>query len=208
MRTSTIDRYLRAQDGFDRVVAALPTDRWDEPSACAEWTARDVLGHVVWGQDLVRHLATGRPFSSTIGAPGAPHPGTLIGPDPLGTWRAARAASLPALTPQALARIVSLEAFGEVPLEAFVTALVTDFLAHTWDIGRPAGIDVRLDPELVPGCFAWSRTLDLRGPGGIGPELTPPTDADEQTRFLAYLGRGESTLPAACVRGGAGRASL
>jgi uncharacterized protein (TIGR03086 family) len=195
MPATTMDRYVRAQDGFDRVVAALPADRWDTPSACAGWTARDVLGHVVWGQYFVRHLATGEPFTSEEGAPGAPHPGTLIGLDPLGTWRAARAESLPTLTPEALTRIVKLQALGEVPLEEFVTALLTDFLAHTWDIGRPAGIDVRLDPELVPDSFAWSRSRPLRFPGGIGPELTPPADADEQTRFLAYLGRGEETLP-------------
>lgn len=186
----TMDRYTRSQDGFDRIVAAVPHDRWDAPSACSEWSARDVLGHVVWGQDLVRHLATGQPFESRIGAPGAPHPGQLIGAEPLGTWRAARAATAAVLTPAALDRVVTLEAFGQVPLRAFVTALVTDFLAHTWDIGHPLGLDVRLDPDLVPGCFAWSRQMDLRGPGGIGPELTPPAGADEQTRFLAYLGRG------------------
>ena len=193
--TTTKDRYVRAQDGFDRIVAALPADRWDERSACTEWTHRDVLGHVVWGQELVRHLATGRVFESGTGAPGAPNPGQLIGDDPLGTWRAARAASLPTLTAEGLARIVSLPRFGgDVPLEAFVTALVTDFLAHTWDIGHPAGLDVRLDPDLVPGCFAWARGLNLRGPGAIGPELTPPPGADEQTRFLAFLGRG-ATAP-------------
>ena len=187
---NTMDRYVRAQEGFDRVVAALPADRWDGPSACTRWTARDVLGHVVWGQDLVRHLATGQEFTSEVGAPGAPNPGQLIGADPLTTWRAARDASLPTLTPEALARIVTLRAFGEVPLAAFVTALVTDFLAHTWDIGHPAGIDVRLDPDLVPGCFEWSRNLAMpRTPDGIGPEVVPPPGADLQTRFLAYLGR-------------------
>jgi uncharacterized protein (TIGR03086 family) len=188
------NRYTRAQDGFDRIVSALPLDRWDDPSACSEWSARDVLGHVVWGQELVRHLATGQPFESQVGAPGAPNPGQLIGADPLGTWRAARAAADAVLTAEALARVVALRAFGEVPLEAFVTALVTDFLAHTWDIEYPAGLDVRLDPDLVPGCFAWSRQFEMRVPGGIGPELTPPAGADEQTRFLAYLGRG---VPAA-----------
>lgn len=190
----TIERYRRAQHGFDRVVAALPGDRWDEQSACSEWTHRDVLGHVVWGQDLVRHLATGREFTSEVGAPAAPHPGVVIGDDPLATWRAARDASVPTLTPEALGRIVTLQAFGRVPLEAFLTALVTDFVAHTWDIAYPAGLDARLDPELVPDCFAWARTFDMRVPGGIGPELTPPPDADEQTRFLAYLGRGDASL--------------
>lgn len=186
---NTLDRYVRAQEGFDLVVVAMPADRWDGPSACTEWTARDVLGHVVWGQDLVRHQAAGLPFASRVGAPGAPDPGRLIGDDPLGTWRAARDASLRTLTPESLARVVSLPAFGEVPLETFLTALVTDFLAHTWDIGYAAGIDVRLDRDLLPGCFAWSRERIVRRPGGIGPELTPPPGADEQARFLAFLGR-------------------
>ena len=188
--TTTMDRYVRAQDGFDRIVAAMPTDRWDEQSACTEWTHRDVLGHVVWGQDFVRHLATGTPFESSVGAPGAPDPGQLIGTDPLGTWRAARAASLPTLTAEGLARTVDLPAFGgEVPLEAFLRALVTDFLAHTWDIGHPAGLEVRLDQDLLPECAAWVRRFDLRRPGGLGAELVPPPGADEQTRFLALLGR-------------------
>jgi hypothetical protein len=59
-----------------RIVAALPADRWDDPSACSEWSNRDVLGHVVWGQHLVRHLATSVPYACDAGAPGAPNPGS------------------------------------------------------------------------------------------------------------------------------------
>lgn len=194
--TTTLDRYTRAQQGFDRVVAGLPAHRFDEPSACAGWTHRDVLGHVVWGQDLVAHLATGRAFDSAAGAPGAPNPGQLVVGDPLATWRAARDASLTMLSPAALDRVVTLRAFGRVPLETFLTALVVDFLAHTWDIGHPAGLDVRLDPGLVPDCFTWSREHEMRVPGGIGPELVAPSDADEQTRFLAFLGRGSGVTAA------------
>ncbi len=186
---TTLDRYIRAMDGFDRVVAAVPDDRWDGPSACTEWSARDVLGHVVWGQEMVRHLATGRQYDSRVGAPGAPDPGRLVGADPVGVWRAASASSVATLTPSALTRAVTLRAFGEVPLETFLEALTVDFLAHTWDIGHPAGIDVRLDPALVPGCFAWSREREMRAPGGIGPAVVPPPGADEQARFLAFLGR-------------------
>jgi uncharacterized protein (TIGR03086 family) len=190
----TLQRYTRAQDGFDRIVAAVPPDRWDTRSACPEWTLRDVLGHVVWGQELVRHLATGRTYASTVGAPGAPDPGQLIGADPVGTWRAARAATDPTLTPAALAGIVHLRAFGDGPLEGFLTALVTDFLAHTWDIADPLGIDVRLASDLVPGCFEWARRNVQRVPGGIGPDLVPPPGADAQTRLLAFLGRGAPAL--------------
>lgn len=135
--TNLLNQYRRAQDGFDAVVAAVPADRWDAVSACTEWTNRDVLGHVVWGQEFVRHLAARLVYESQAGAPGAPHPAELIPGDPVQTWREARAASVPALTEAALARPIHLRAFGEIPLAGFITALVTDFLAHTWDSDGP-----------------------------------------------------------------------
>ena len=186
---NTMESYRRAQDGFDAVLAAVPVDRWEAPSACTEWTVRDVAGHVIWGQELLRHWATGQEYANTTGAPGAPHPGEMTGSDPLATWRAARASALETLTDEALATVVSAGPLGEIPLEGFVTLLVTDHLAHTWDIGHALDIEVRLDPEVVPGSFDWSRRNIRRGPGAIGPELTPPPDADEQTRLLAFLGR-------------------
>lgn len=148
-----------------------------------------MFGHVVWGQELVAHLATGRPYDCTLGAPGAPNPGQLVPTDPVGTWRAVRATSTATLTPPALARVVALRRFGQVPLETFVTALITDFLAHTWDIATAAGREVHLDPTLVPGCLDWAHANIVRGPGAFGTERTAAPDADEQTRLLAFLGR-------------------
>jgi hypothetical protein len=48
---------------------------------------------------------------------------------------------------------------------------------------------VRLDPVLVPVAFDWALANVVRRPGFFGPEITPPADADEQTRMLAYFGR-------------------
>jgi uncharacterized protein (TIGR03086 family) len=189
---TVFENYLRAVDGFDRVVAAVPTDRWDTGSACTEWTNRDVLGHVTWGQDLVRHLATGVPFTSRTGAPGAPEPGVLVrGADPLPTWRAARDASVRTLTPDALARVVELRAFGTLPLAGFVEALTVDFLAHTWDIGSRVGVPVRLDADLVETGHRWAlvRLPGPRGPGGFDDPVEPGPGADDQERLLAFLGR-------------------
>jgi len=67
--------------------------------------------------------------------------------------------------------------------------LVTDHLAHAWDIGHALNLGVPLDAELIPGSFAWARDHIIRVPGLFGPEVTPPPDADEQTRWLAFLGR-------------------
>jgi uncharacterized protein (TIGR03086 family) len=185
----TMTSYRRAQDGFDAVLAAVPASQWNARSACTQWTVGDVAGHVIWGQEQLRHWATGQPYTNDAGAPGAPHPAQMTGPDPLATWRAARAAAAQTLTDEALRRLVRLPGLGEIPVAAVVTLLVTDHLAHTWDIGHALGLDLRRDVDLIAGSFAWARKNLLRAPGFFGPELTPRSNADEQTRWLAFLGR-------------------
>lgn len=184
-----LESYRRAQDGFDAVLATVPADKWDAPSACTEWSIGDVAGHVIWGQEALRHWATGQAYANTTGAPGAPHPAAMAGPDPVATWRAARAATSELLTEAALGRTVTLPGLGEIPLAAVVTLLITDHLAHTWDIANGLGLEVRLPAELIPDSFAWARQNVRRAPGFFGPEREPPAGADEQARWLAYLGR-------------------
>jgi uncharacterized protein (TIGR03086 family) len=184
-----MESYRRAQDGFDAMLAAVPADMWDAPSPCPGWTLRDVAGHVIWAQEQMRHWATGQDYDVTTGAPGAPRPGDLAAGDPLEIWRAARAETGKTLTDEALGRKVDIQGFGMVPLPAMITIWSHDELIHTWDVGHGLGIDVRLDPELVPASYAWAKENVLRRPGFFGPELSPPADADLQTRLLAFLGR-------------------
>ncbi|GAA5109679.1 TIGR03086 family metal-binding protein [Pseudonocardia adelaidensis] len=184
-----MQQYRRAQDEFDAVLAAVRPDQWDGPSACTEWTVRDVAGHAIWGQRRMRAWATGADYADRRGAPGAPHPRELAGPDPVPVWLSARAESVATLTPEALERTTTIPGMGEVPLAALVTLLTTDFVAHTWDIGHALGMDVRLEPALVTTAFDWARANVVRRPGFFGPELTPPAGSDEQIRMLAFLGR-------------------
>jgi uncharacterized protein (TIGR03086 family) len=184
-----MEQYRLALDELDAVLAAVPADRWDARSACAEWTVRDVAGHVAWAQLQMRAWATGEAVPERTGAPGSAHPGLMAGDDPVATWRAARAASVPTLTPEALGRTTSITGIGEVPLGAMVPLLITDAVAHTWDVGHAIGMKVELPPVLVATAFDWGRQHAVRRPGFFGPELTPPAGADEQTRMLACLGR-------------------
>jgi uncharacterized protein (TIGR03086 family) len=184
-----MQRYQRAQDGFDAVLAAVRPDQWDAPSACTEWTVRDVAGHVIWGQRQMRAWATGTDYPDGRGAPGAPHPGELAGADPVAVWRAARAESVPALTPEALGRTTSITGLGDVPLAEMVTLLTVDHVVHTWDVGHALGMDVRLDPTFVALVSDWAPSHVVRRPGFFGPEVTPPGGGDEQARMLGFLGR-------------------
>lgn len=187
-----VDAYRRAQDGFDAVLTMVRPDQWESPSACEGWTVRDVVGHVIWGQELVRHLATEQEYTSRAGAPGAEHPGELAGQDPLASWRAARAASVAILTDESLERPAPEQFVAAHPgaqLGHFLNVLLLDFLAHSWDVGYPLGIEVRLDPALVTASFTVAGEIVARGPGMFASEVTPPPGADEQTRWLAFLGR-------------------
>jgi uncharacterized protein (TIGR03086 family) len=133
--------------------------------------------------------ATGEADPPPTGAPGAPHPGVLAGDDPVATWREARASTDAVLTPETLARTTMLPGMGEIPVAAVTELLTCDLTVHTWDLGHPLGLAVRLPDPLVTATHEWGRAHAVRAPGYFGPELTPPPDADAQTRMLAFLGR-------------------
>jgi hypothetical protein len=93
------------------------------------------------------------------------------------------------LTDENLDRIISLPGLGDRPISAIVTIVFNDTFIHTWDIGHALGVDMQLPSDLVASSHAWARDNILRVPGFFGPELAPPPDVDEQTRWLAFLGR-------------------
>lgn len=185
----TTKAYERAQNGFDAVLGEVGADQWDRPSTCAGWTVRDVAGHVIWGQRQVRAWALDEDYQSPTGFPGSVRPGELAGDDPVATFREARAKADELLTADVLGRMLSLPGLGNIPVIGVLELLVTDFLGHTWDIGHTVGLDVRLDPELLPGSLEWSHQHVVRQPGFFGPEVEVADDADEQTKLLAFLGR-------------------
>jgi uncharacterized protein (TIGR03086 family) len=79
-----------------------------------------------------------------------------------------------------------------MPLEEMIGRLLcSDTIVHTWDVARATGQDERLDPAGVSYAFTMLLPADdaIRGPGSFGPKIDPPPGADEQTRFLCFLGR-------------------
>ncbi|MBO0887200.1 MAG: TIGR03086 family protein [Acidimicrobiales bacterium] len=186
-------KYRRSFETFERVLASVDDTRWGAPSACDQWTIADVAGHVTWGLQLVRALASGETFANRDGAPGAPNPRVVVGSDPVSAWRSARDACFETLDPGDLERVVQLGGpFGEGPLAVFVSALTTlDTPAHAWDIASAAGHPVELDADLLSAgaqlVHAMNFTRDV--PGGLKSPLTPPPGADAQTCYLALLGR-------------------
>ncbi|HEX4215718.1 MAG TPA: TIGR03086 family metal-binding protein [Candidatus Dormibacteraeota bacterium] len=176
------ERYRRLSAAFTERVVAVPEDRWDSPSPCEEWTARDVVGHMRDGSGT---------FFANIGR--ELPPGPSIAEDPVGTWTTVREAMQGALDdPDVAGTEYESPLMGRQRFDVGVDQFVNfDVLVHTWDLARAAGLDERLDEAEVHRTFERILPADemLRSPRVCGPKLDPPPGADEQTRFLAFLGR-------------------
>ncbi len=191
--TEEFTGYQRALDGFEAVLCAIPGNGWDAPSPCTEWSARDVAGHMIGGQHMIRDLATGAAPDEVNTAPGR-----FAGVDPVESWRVARKECSVALTPAALRRPIPFGALGDVPLRDFLDGYILEALVHTWDIAQATGRPARLDPDLVHHAFATARVIatSLRKAGLLGRERPVPQRAGELTRLLAFMGRSPGSRDA------------
>ncbi|CAN5135958.1 maleylpyruvate isomerase family mycothiol-dependent enzyme [soil metagenome] len=179
--TMTSDRFRSLAAGFAARVEAVPEDRWSDPSPCDEWTARDVVAHVVQGPGLFFGLVD-RELP----------PGPSVVDDPAAAWAAARDSLQAGLDDPAVAQLEFEGEMGQATFEMAINRFFcTDVLIHTWDLARATGLDERLDPEVVHDVLEGIRPMDevLRASGAFGPKLDPPDGADEQTQLLAFLGR-------------------
>lgn len=191
--TEEFTGYQRALDGWEAVLGAVPADGWDAPSPCTQWSVRDVAGHMIGGQCMIRDLAAGKPPENVNNAPGR-----FAGADPIESWRAARKECAGALTPAALRRPIPFGELGEVPLRDFLDGYILEILVHTWDVAQATGQAAGLDPDLVHHAFATARVIarPLREAGLLGPERPAPQRADELTRLLAFMGRSAGSREA------------
>ncbi|URN17597.1 MULTISPECIES: TIGR03086 family metal-binding protein [Streptomyces] len=169
-------------------VHAIGTDRWDAPTPCAEWSVRDLVGHLTaeqaWVPALVRE---GR----TIAEVGGRYDGDVLGDDPVAAWDRAAAEARAAFGEEcALDRTVHLS-YGDTRAHAYCSQMTADAVVHAWDLSRAIGADERLPPALVD--FALGEVAPYAGSlpaTGLFAEPVPAAPgADAQTRLLNMLGR-------------------
>jgi uncharacterized protein (TIGR03086 family) len=193
------ERYARHADAFERKVAAVPPDRWDGPSPCAKWTARDVVGHIV---DMHGYML--QPLGET------PRPAPPVATDPLAAFRAARADVERILADEQRAGTECDTPSGRLTAATHIDQVVSDDLVlHGWDLARATGQDDAIDPADLPRLWAMTTAVpaelmaQFRTPGAFGPgvevygaEVPVPADAPLQERLLGYIGRDPHWTPA------------
>jgi uncharacterized protein (TIGR03086 family) len=188
------ERFRLAADGFAARIAAVPAHRWDDPSPCPGWSARDVVGHVITESRRIASTVRGTEPEPVHGV-GLAEMGTLPPIEADEALHAAWAqvsADLAAAIDDPDCRTALLPSpVGMMPFADTLEALPEDVLIHTWDLARATGGDERLDPGLLAHVYEHLKPMDeaLRQPWAFGPKTPPPPGADLHTEFLCCAGR-------------------
>ena len=177
------ERFAKVAAAFSERVRAVPADAWERPSPCEGWVARDV----------VRHLVEWVPGFLSSGAGVDVSAGPSVDDDPVGAWEHLRTELQSILDdPERSSRTFSNPHTGDHPLDQAIAQFVLgDVLVHTWDLARATGLDESLDPDEVRGMLAGIEPMGdaLSQSGHYGKPVAVATDADAQTRLLAFTGR-------------------
>ncbi len=162
----------------ERIEGALD---WEAPSPVEDWTARDV----------VRHLVEWFPgFLSGGGVELASGPS--VDDDPVAAWRVHSDAVQALLDGPDADRPFNHPRAGAHPLDQAIDMFYTsDVFMHTWDLARATGQDDRLDPDLCAQLLEGMTQMEdaIRNSGQYGPAVPVPEEAPVQDRMIGFIGR-------------------
>jgi uncharacterized protein (TIGR03086 family) len=184
------ERHREIAAAFTARVAGVAPDGWDAPSPVAEWTARDVVGHLVgWFPAFLEN-------GSGVVLPR----GASVADDPVDAWRT-QADAIQALLddPATAERMLRNRHIGDIPLPQAIDQFYTaDVFMHTWDLATATGQDARLDADFCEQLLAGMEPMEavIRSSGQYGPRVPVPDGSDAQTRMLGFIGRDPFWSPA------------
>jgi uncharacterized protein (TIGR03086 family) len=178
---TTLTQYRTAARPLADVIDSVPPEAWSRPSPCDDWTARDVVGHLI---------ETQRSLLAEHGVALGPAPD--VDDDPAAAWHDHAGQVTAALADDAVPAIAYDGWFGPTTLGAtLVQFYVWDMVVHRWDLATAVGTGTSLtDDELdrvERGIEGFGDALYLEGI--CKPGVEAPAGADRATRVLARVGR-------------------
>lgn len=176
----TAGRFRAVAAGFSG--QAVSDNDWDARTPCEEWTARDLVGHLIsWFAPALEDVGVAVTVTEDKTS------------DPAEAWRQFADVVGAALEDEATAD--ALVSRGPIPGQSLETNaksfFIPDVFMHTWDLARSQGRDVELDADFAEKNLGGLRSLgeQLQARGGFGPPREAPADASSTIRLMAYVGR-------------------
>lgn len=176
------ERYRSNAAAFRSRIRSVDAGRWNDPSPCDDWTAIEVVDHVVSTHGMFLGFVGGE-IDTDVAAKEAP----------LEAFDVATAQVQQRLDDDELAAQTFMGFSGETRFDSAVDRFLSlDLVIHGWDLARATGGDDSLDPAEVHRLL----TVDvpafgdmLHSPGVCAAALEVAEDAPEHIRLLAELGR-------------------
>lgn len=175
-----------------QVIAAIAGEQWGLPTPCSEWNVRDLVRHVVTGNDG---------FAAALsGEPAPPPPAAEPSSDLANAYRLSTRSLIDAFRqPGALQKVVTVP-FGTVGGDVALHLRMTDLLVHGWDLARATGQSIAFPEDVVEQELGFARAALADIPPGRRPFAPPepvPDNAPAIERLAACLGRRVTVPPRA-----------
>jgi uncharacterized protein (TIGR03086 family) len=175
-----------------QLVGQVGPEQWNNPTPCAEWNVRTLVGHLIAGRHGYCGLLEGAPASKVRSMLAQQSEAT--GTDPVAACKGAVRSVRAAFTePGALERTVH-HRIGDIPGSELLALLIGDSVVHSWDLATGIGVSPGLDEQLVEyvyGIYApMAQSGAIYANGWFAAPTTPlPEDATPLERLLHLTGR-------------------
>lgn len=192
MTAELTDGLAQALDGTGRLVDGVGDGQWPGPTPCPGWNVRDLVTHIISGNQMFARILRGELPGPPAGA------ATAAGSSPPGAYRAAADQVLAAFRRPGVMEATFTVPFGTVPGSVALHLRITELLVHGWDLARATGQPVSFPEELAEQELAFSRGALQAIPAGrtpFGPPQPAAADAPAIDQLAALLGRAVTSGP-------------
>ncbi|WP_448619257.1 TIGR03086 family metal-binding protein [Geodermatophilus sp. URMC 65] len=183
--TSPARRHAYEAARFTELVESASADDWARSSPVAEWTALDIVKHLVeWSRGFLK------------GA-GIELPALDVEADPLAAWKQ-HVTDIQAVLDDPAGRVLSNPHTGHKPVDEAIDQFYTgDVWMHSWDLAKALGREPDLGQERCRAALAAMEPMEqlLRDSGQFGPAVPVGHNASPQDRLIAFIGRDPAWQP-------------
>jgi len=186
MLPAPVEQLARSLEDTGQLVEGVRDDQWDQLTPCAAWSVRDLVNHLITGNQLfARALLDDSPSTAPTS--------TELRPDQCAAaYRESADALLVAFgSPGVLGRVVTVP-FGAVPGVVALHLRLVEALVHGWDLAQATGQSARGNEELAEQELEFTRAKLADVPperSPFGPSQPVAEDVSALDRLAACLGR-------------------
>lgn len=170
---------------FTELVESASAGDWALPSPVAEWTALDIVKHLVeWSRGFLKGAGIELPALDVEADPGA-------------AWKR-HVTDIQAILDDPAGRVLSNPHIGDKPVDEAIDQFYTaDVWMHSWDLAKALGREPDLDQERCATALAAMEPVEqmLRDSGQFGPAVPVAPDASVQDKLMAFIGRDPAWRP-------------